>query len=81
MARWQLQEAKNKLSEVVQQAQRAGPQSITVHGREAAVVISADEYRSLVRRGSLASFLRGSPLASSELEIDRSREPGRDVEL
>ncbi len=47
---WQLQEAKNKLSRLVQEAQRAGPQVITVRGEEAVVVISADEYRRLTKQ-------------------------------
>ena len=42
---WQLQEAKNKLSEVVRRATTEGPQVISVHGKEAAVVVSIPEYR------------------------------------
>ena len=38
-AKWQLQEAKNRLSEVVRKAQHEGPQTITLHGRDAAVVV------------------------------------------
>jgi prevent-host-death family protein len=45
MARkWQLQEAKNKLSEVIRCARTEGPQEITVRGEPAVVVISAEEY-------------------------------------
>ena len=43
--RWQLQEAKNRLSEVVRLAQSDGPQTITVRGEDAVVVVSAAEYR------------------------------------
>ena len=43
--RWQLQEAKNRLSEVVRLAQSDGPQTITVRGEDAVVVVSASEYR------------------------------------
>jgi len=42
--RWQLQEAKNRLSEVVRLAQSEGPQTITVRGTDAVVVVSMDEY-------------------------------------
>lgn len=42
--RWQLQEAKNKLSEVVRRACDEGPQEITVHGKPAVVVVSAAEW-------------------------------------
>lgn len=79
---WQLQEAKNKLSQVVQEAQRSGPQVITVRGKETAVVISAEEYRHLLRRQeSLASFFHKSPWAEVEIDISRSRDTGRHVDL
>ncbi len=37
---WQLQEAKAHFSEVVRRAQNSGPQHVTVHGREVAVILS-----------------------------------------
>ena len=80
--RWQLQEAKNKLSRVVQEAQTHGPQTITLRGKEAAVVISAREYRRLTEpKGSLVEFLRRAPWAEADLALERSRDSGRDVEL
>jgi prevent-host-death family protein len=79
---WQLQEAKNKLSQVVQEAQRSGPQVITVRGEEAAVVLSAEEYRKLTgRQGSLIEFLQKSPWADVDLDLRRSQDAGRDIEL
>jgi len=82
MRRWQLQEAKAKLSEVVKSSQREGPQVITVHGEPAVVVISRDEYERLTgRRPSLVEFLRQSPLAGVELDIERDRAAARDVAL
>lgn len=79
---WQLQEAKNKLSRVVAEAGKSGPQVITVRGKEAAVLMSADDYRKLVRReGSLAQFFQDSPLHGVELDLKRSRDTGREVEL
>ena len=47
MASWQLQEAKQKLSAVVDRALSEGPQTITRHGVETAVVVSVAEYRRL----------------------------------
>ena len=47
--KWQLQEAKNQLSEVVRKAQSEGPQVITLHGNDAAVVVSAKDYGRLSR--------------------------------
>jgi prevent-host-death family protein len=82
MIRWQLQDAKNRLSELVRKAQRDGPQVITLHGRDAAVVVSAREYKRIARPdGSLAEFVRNSPLAGAALEVDRSRDTGRAVAL
>lgn len=55
MAIWQLQEAKARFSTVVDQAQTEGPQTITRRGLEAAVVLSAEEYRVLL--GKKRSFI------------------------
>jgi prevent-host-death family protein len=78
---WQLQEAKNKLSQLVQEAQRSGPQLITVRGEEAAVVLSAEEYRKLTgRQGSLIEFLQNSSWADVELDLRRNQDIGRYVE-
>lgn len=82
MARWPLQDAKNRLSELVRKARDEGPQVITLHGREAVVVVSASEYARRTRpRGSLAEFLRKSPLAGTALDVERSRDTGRRVRL
>ena len=45
---WQLQEAKNKFSRVVQQAVDSGPQVITRRGTEVVIILSMDEYRQLL---------------------------------
>lgn len=80
--KWQLQEAKNQLSEVVRKAQSEGPQVITLHGTDAAVVVSAKDYRKLARpRGKLVDFFRKSPLAGIDLKLARDRDAGRKVEL
>ena len=55
---------------------------ITLHGRDAAVVLAASEFKSMApQRGSLAEFLRKSPLAGVALDLRRNRDTGRDVEL
>lgn len=78
MNTWQLQEAKNKFSEVVDRAAGGEPQLITRHGVEVAVVLSLPEYRRITApRQSLADFLRKSPLAGSDLEIIRDQGPER----
>jgi len=79
---WQLQEAKNKLSQVVKEAQTSGPQTITERGREVAVVLSMDDYRRLAQKGKgLADFLMDSPLGNSGVEIERDQDFGRDIDL
>jgi len=82
MIRWQLQDAKNRLSELVRKAREEGPQVITLRGRDAVVVMSANEFGKLSRpRGSLVDFFRKSPLAGVNLDLDRSRDTGRRIEL
>lgn len=74
MHTWQLQEAKNKLSQVVDNAVNEGPQVITRHGAEVAVVVSVAEYRKLVSsQKKLSDFLRESPLAGVDLDLTRDR--------
>lgn len=81
MMRWQLQEAKARLSEVVNSA-RKSPQEITVRGKPAVVVVSVEEYRRLrEKKPSFVDFIRDSPLAGVDLEIERDRTPGRPVRL
>jgi antitoxin Phd len=76
--RWQLQDAKNQLSRVVAEARRHGPQTITVHGSPAAVVVSVEEFLELSRpRETLAEFFRRSPLAGVRLKVRRARDTGR----
>ncbi len=48
---WQVQEAKTHLSAVIDQARRQGPQVITRHGTERAVVLSVRITGRLLRNG------------------------------
>ncbi len=79
MARtWQLQEAKNKLSEVVEAALNDGPQVITKRGADTAIVLSYNEYRKLLlNQKRLSDFFRESPLAEVELDLTRDSSPVR----
>jgi antitoxin Phd len=75
---WQLQEAKNKLSEVVEAALNDGPQVITRRGADTAVVLSYAEYRRLLlTQKKLSDFFRESPLAEVELDLTRDSSPVR----
>ena len=79
---WQLQEAKNKFSNLVDKAQKHGPQIVTKHGKDAVVVLSIEEYNKLVKpKTSLVHFFQNSPLAKEEIDFERSKEQPRDIEL
>jgi prevent-host-death family protein len=82
---WQLQDAKARFSEVFRLARERGPQRVTKHGREAVVVLPAEEYARLTeseaRKGGLAEFFAASPLRGSGIDLDRPRDFGRDLEL
>ena len=80
--RWQLQDAKNKFSNLVIQAQEKGPQIVTKHGKEAVIVLSIEEYKKLTKpKKSLVQFFQDSPLAQEDISLERSKEKPRDVEL
>jgi len=83
MATWQLQEAKNKLSEVIDRAMTEGPQVITRHGTEVAVVMPFSNYKKLTApKQRLGDFLMSSPLRGSGLVIERVKSRvRREVEL
>lgn len=81
MAIWQIQQAKTRLSEVIEAAHSSGPQIITRHGAERAVVLSIEDYRSLTaHKPSLRDYLLGGPKVES-FEIQRDYDIGREVEL
>ena len=83
MGKWQFQDARNRLSEVVRKAQEEGPQVITLRGDEAVVVVAAEDYWKLARRskGTLVELFRKSPLVGMALDLARSRDAGRPVSL
>ena len=69
---WQLQEAKNKFSKVVEEALKSGPQLITKRGVEVVILLSYAEYRKLtVTQQKLSTFFRESPLADAALDLHR----------
>ena len=81
MSSWALQDAKAKFSEVVDTAKRDGPQIITRHGSERAVVLSIAEYRALTaHKPDLRAYLLGGP-KFDDFDIPRDRDTGRDVNL
>jgi len=84
MRTWALQDAKARFSEVVRAAKKE-PQTITLRGEEAAVVVSAEEYRRLKGRSARAkpkTFLEVMRACPYEFEVPpRSKDPGRVIDL
>ena len=81
MALWQVQQAKTRLSEVIEEARGKGPQIITRHGAERAVVLSIEDYRALTaHKPDLKAYLLGGPMVES-FEIEYDRDTGREIEL
>jgi prevent-host-death family protein len=81
MALWQVQQAKTRLSEVIEEARGKGPQIITRHGAERAVVLSIEDYRALTaHKPDLKEYLLGGPKVES-FEIEYDVDTGREIEL
>jgi len=83
IAEWQIQDAKNKLSEVITLATQQGPQVITKYGEKTAVVISYLEYEKLRKsQGKLSEFFSTSPLAGLDLDLTRDKSmPRKGIDL
>jgi antitoxin Phd len=78
---WQVQEAKTRLSEVIEEAHSKGPQIITRHGAERAVILSIEDFRALTaNQPDLKAYLLGGPKVDS-FETRRDRDMGRDINL
>lgn len=83
--RWQLQTAKARFSEVFRRARSEGPQYVTRQGREAVVILPAEEFERLAGRTrqprSLVRFFAESPLADVAVDLDRKPDYGRKIKL
>jgi antitoxin Phd len=81
MAIWQVQDAKTRFSELIERARTEGPQTITRHGAERAVVLSIEDYRALAaHKPDFKAHLLGGPKVD-DFPIERDRDIGRIVEL
>jgi len=79
---WQLQDAKSKFSQLVENAMSNEPQFVTKHGNNAVVVLSFEDYKKITKpKMDLVTFLRNSPLMEVELDISRNGELPRNIEL
>jgi prevent-host-death family protein len=90
MCLWKMSDAEYRFAEVVRRALAEEPQRVWGHNGDAVVVMSAEEYSHLVaqwdetglRRKTFAELLRDSPLAEleeGEFQVERSKEPGREI--
>ena len=82
--RWRLQDAKAQFSELVRRARQKGPQRVTVHGKDAVVVVDAvewDRLRKPVSGRDLVEALASSPLKDVPIERLSVKSPVRDVKL
>jgi antitoxin Phd len=83
--RWQLQTAKARFSELFRRTRTEGPQWITKQGKEAVVMLPAEDFEALTARAkqpkTLMQFLAESPLVGSGIDLEREEDYGRDVDL
>ena len=92
MATWQVQEAKTKLSEVIDRANTEGPQTITRHGKARAMVVSSEEYQAMTEgreppvgkpKITFKEFLLAGPKFDNDVEFDfgRIKDYPRDIDF
>ncbi len=78
---WQVQEAKQRFSELIRAAHADGPQVVTRHGEEIAVVVDIADYRRLSGETiEFKDYLRSGP-SFEDLDLSRSSELPRDIDL
>ena len=78
--RWPLQDAKARFSELVRRVQSDGPQTVTVHGRDEVVVVSAETFKRMAGEktgDSLIAALQASPYREIDLVPQGSVMPVR----
>lgn len=81
MATWQLQEAKQRFSELVRTTLDDGPQVVTRNGEEVVVVVPAAEWRAAQRPAKdFLTFLREGP-SLDDLDLTRPVDPSREIDL
>ena len=84
-ATWQIQAAKAQFSEVIRRARESGPQVVTKQGKEEVVILPIEQFKKLTERAkqpkSLVKFIAESPLAEAEVDLERTPDYGRAVDL
>ena len=78
---WQLQEAKAKLTKLINDTKRE-PQIISRHGVSEVIVMNINKYAELCKtKESIVSFFRKSPLNGMDIEFERDQSRMREVDL
>ena len=78
---WQVQGAKTRLSEVIEEANTKGPQIVTRHGAERPVILSIAEYRAVTaHKHDLRAYLFGGPKVDS-FDVPGDNDTGREGSL
>jgi prevent-host-death family protein len=78
---WQLQEAKQRFSQLVRTTLEEGPQVVTRHGEEVVVIIPAQDYRrAQEEKPDFKEFLLSAP-DMSDLDLDRPRQLPREIDF
>ena len=71
MKKWQLYEAKNKLSQIIDEVMDGSMQVVTKRGIDAVVIISANDFKNLLEpKKKFTEFLTGDPKIDN-FEIER----------
>jgi prevent-host-death family protein len=79
---WQVQEAKQRFSEMLRAAESGEPQIVTRHGEEVAVMIDIAQYHHFQGQSvRFMDYLRSEPLLDADLEIERASDAPRTVDL
>lgn len=79
---WQIQEAKAKFSQIVEDANVKGHQTITKQGKPVAVILSKKEYDKITKpKTSLLAFFKSAPCQDVDLDIQRQKDLPRDIDL
>ena len=79
--RWQINKARRRLSELIRVAQEEGPQVITRHGADIAVVFSVEDFRELeTAKPDFRDYLLSGPKVDA-LDIDGPRDLEREIEV
>ncbi len=81
MAIWTAYEARHRFREIFERARTEGPQVITLHGKDQAVLLSIETYRRLqATKPDFKEYLLSGPKVN-DFEIDRPRDLGREADI